>query len=287
MAKASNNISLEKLTGLSGQDLADVFTRNPRAYMAVKGAVAEKHLENLLIRYQHDGKIRSFAGAKGDFDKDFYVTLNDGQIISLECKNVQVLNTSAKKILPTYIKFLIKNNFLQESWIIRAFKSMIQKNGSLDEKNDFNSLIGILEVLQSKSSKTGTELLKLFPQELRKSGVPRYEFSSSLVKESDHSKIKVDKFIQQFEEYPLSIDFQRTRNSTDGDGDTKKQRFYTLPEIDVVGACLFSRTMKWQFVFGHSKHFSKHQKYNDRYSNKLLIQQGKWSTDFILSLNIK
>ena len=43
------NITLEKLTGLSDQDLADVFAKNPRAYMAVKGAVAEKHLENVLV----------------------------------------------------------------------------------------------------------------------------------------------------------------------------------------------------------------------------------------------
>lgn len=51
MKTAKNNITLEKLTGLSDQDLAGVFTKNPRAYMAVKGAVAEKHLENLLVQF--------------------------------------------------------------------------------------------------------------------------------------------------------------------------------------------------------------------------------------------
>ena len=284
----NKNITLEKLTGLSDQDLADVFAKNPRAYMAVKGAVAEKHLENVLLNYKESGKIKDFKGASGDFDKDFYVTLNNNKVISLECKNVQVLNTSSKKLLPGYIKYLIENKYLKESWLIETFKSMAQDGGVLVEaKKEVSSLQDLLELIIKEKAKTSTEFLKYFPQELRESGVPRYEFSASLVAESDVLNILIDPFIKQFNNHPLTIDFQRTRNSTDDDGDTRRQRLYRTDEIDVVGACLFSRTMNWQFIFGHSRHFAIHSNYDDRYANKFVIEEGKWSSDLISCLKIK
>ena len=255
----TKNITLEKLTGLSAQDLADVFAKNPRAYMAVKGAVAEKHLENLLFSYKQKGKIKNFKSASGDFDKDFYVTLLNNKTISLECKNVQVLNTSSKKILPQYIKFLIEREYLEEDWLINTFKHMSKKSElSTYSTRQINSLDQCLELIFNKKLKS-TELLKYFPQELRESGVPRYEFSASMVKETNIFNITIDSFIKQFDLNPLTIDFQRTRNSTNADGDNRKQRLYRTDEIDVVGACLFSRTMRWQFIFGHSSRFAIHK----------------------------
>jgi hypothetical protein len=287
---ANNNITLAKLTGLSEQDLAEVFTKNPRAYMAVKGAVAEKHLEKLLLEYQADGKIKGFTTASGDFDKDFYVVLNNGKKISLECKNIQVLSTSNKTLVSQYINFLVDKRYLDESWLKETISNLIKSGGILlepESNSSIDSLEDIFKLILSQKAKTTTEIYKSFPQDLRESGVPRYEFSSSLIKESDAFKGNIDTFITQFDDLPLSIDFQRTRNSTDDDGDTKKQRFYRLDEIDVVGACLFSRTMKWQFVFGHSRHFAIHKKYDDRYANKFLITKGHWSTDLISALTIK
>lgn len=280
----TKDISLQKLTGLSEANLAEVFTKNPRAYMAVKGAVAEKHLEILLQTYKKLGKIQGFTGASGDFDKDFYVTLNNGKVISLECKNVQVLDTSSKKIFPKYIQFLIDQSYLEESWLIDSFKKMAKSGVLIQSDEEVNTLQDLLQVIISEKAKTSKSLLKYFPQELRESGVPRYEFSSSLVSESDCQKLDVNDFIKQFFENPLSIDFQRTRNSTDKDGDTRRQRMYHIDEIDVVGACLFSRTMGWQFLFGHSEHFTIHKDYNDRYANKLLISEENWSTDLISCL---
>lgn len=282
----TKNITLEKLTGLSAQDLADVFAKNPRAYMAVKGAVAEKHLENLLFSYKQSGKIKSFKSASGDFDKDFYVTLLNNKTISLECKNVQVLNTSSKKILPQYIRFLIKRRYLEEDWLIDTFKHMSKKNELLTgSKGQINSLDQCLDLIFNKKLKKSTELLKYFPQELRESGVPRYEFSASMVQETDIFNIMINSFIKQFELNPLTIDFQRTRNSTDGDGDNRRQRLYRTDEIDIVGACLFSRTMRWQFIFGHSSQFAIHKIYKDRYANKFVIKEEKWSTNLLSSLN--
>ncbi|SMF80374.1 hypothetical protein [Pseudobacteriovorax antillogorgiicola] len=276
-------ITLEKLTGLDDKDLADVFSKNPRAYMAVKGAVAEKHLELLLKSYCRDGRIAGFRAASGDFEKDFYVTLNSNQEVSLECKNVQVLNTKTKGVLPEYISFLVDSGYLEEEWLLDSFKSLTQKG--LVPENTVDSLQGLLEAIRKGKAKISTEFYKCLPQEYRESGVPRYEFSASLVKESNVNNIHTDTFISQFDSHQLSIDFQRTRNSTDEDGDTKKQRFYRVDEIDVVGACLFSRTMKWQFIFGHSKHFEKHPTYEDRYTNRFFIEEGKWSSDLLESLN--
>lgn len=50
---------LDALTGLTDDELADVLIDNPRAYMAVKGAVAEKHLEKILSKHVEHGQIVS------------------------------------------------------------------------------------------------------------------------------------------------------------------------------------------------------------------------------------
>lgn len=277
-------ITLEKLTGLSDQDLAEVFAKNPRAYMAVKGAVAEKHLELLLQSYLDLGKISGFRSASGDFDKDFYVNLNDGREISLECKNVQVLNTNKKNILPDYIKFLVDSNYLKEDWLLDTFRKMAQTGVIVETEEEADTLESLFKIMLSEKVKVSTEFYKFLPQEFRESGVPRYEFSASMVRECDVRKIEINSFIRQFDSHRLSIDFQRTRNSTNEDGDTKKQRFYRVDEIDVVGACLFSRTMKWQFIFGHSKHFDIHPSYEDRYTNKFILKEECWSLDLLDSL---
>ena len=276
-----NQITLDKLTGLSEQDLADVFAQNPRAYMAVKGAVAEKHLELLLRSYKENGEIKDFKAASGDFDKDFYVTLKNEQVISLECKNIQVLNTNNKKIMPDYIKFLTRSGYLESDWLINAFRNMARRSVLVESNEPINSFDDLLALFLSEKAKLSNEFYKLLPQDYRESGVPRYEFSASLVEEADINKIEIDNFISQFSQNELTVDFQRTRNSTDKDGDNRKKRFYETNEIDVVGACLFSRTIKWQFIFGHSKHFDIHKKYKDRYANKLVINEGFWHKNLV------
>jgi hypothetical protein len=92
----------------------------------------------------------------------------------------------------------------------------------------------------------------------------------------------VEMYLNRFNQTPLSIDFQRTRNARDGTkGDGKMNRFYKKGEVDVVAACLFSRTLKWEFIFCSAKHLPVHPKYSDRYSNRLIINPKHWKANLL------
>jgi hypothetical protein len=249
---------LKLLCGLSPNELADVLENNPRAYMAVKGAVAEKHLQLIFDSFLEQRKIHSYKVAESDFDKDFYVKLLNGKEVIIECKNVQVLPLNSKSNLLSYFYYL------QES------KKLVQE---IDISNLDNFLLKDLKLIY-----------KGLPQKLRESGIARYEFSAQKMK--IHS-INHPDFLSQFDKNPLTIDFQRTRNSTEisSDEPSKAGRFYRLDEIHLVAACLFSRTMKWEFIFGSKNAFDIHPKYQFRYSNRLILKPGLWYHNFFDCVN--
>lgn len=254
-----NNLNkLWKLCGLSPDELADVGENNPRAYMAVKGAVAEKHLHKYFNSLLKNGSISSFRMAENDFEKDFYVKLVDGTERVIECKNVEVLKISSKPSLIGYLKFLRSELGLIEQ---------IKESELLDMK------LKDLKVILSS-----------LPQRFRESGMARYDFSASRLKFHSVYDLNSDlEFLEQFEDSPLSIDFQRTRNQKGATEniESKAGRFYKEREIDIVGACLFSRTKRWEFVFGSCNHFERHPKYPSHYSNRLVIEKSRWSKDFL------
>ncbi|USD24572.1 hypothetical protein [Flagellimonas marinaquae] len=253
---------LKNLCGLSPNDLAEVLENNPRAYMAVKGAVAERHLKDYFKSLQEKKVITSFKEAENDFEKDFYVTLLDGREIIVECKNVEVQKISTKNDLLNYLRYVQLNK-----------GELTQVN--LDKSNHF-------------SLKDLKNLFSRLPQNLRESGIPRYEFSASqLSYTSIHDGLNPDNFLNQFNHSKLSIDFQRTRNSRDDsslESKGKAARFYKLDEIDIVAACLFTRTMKWEFVFGSRKSLVIHPAHNDRFSNRLQLDPKLWSYDFMTAI---
>lgn len=273
MVKILEKLTLHKLTGLSDDEVADVLAKNPRAYMAVKGAVAEKHLEKYLLDLKNRKLISDFRRCSSDFDKDFYVELSSGKKISLECKNVQVLSISGKTLGLKYLSYLLDHGHLDLSEIVRLCKKL--KIGSLQTPSQ------LILALENSPALVTTKLLAELPQELKESGIPRYEFSASMIAHHDLTSIDCKVFLEQFTGNPLTIDFWRTRNSTSNDGNTKMQRFYKKGEIDIVAACLFSRSMKWQFVFGKSKFFTPHATFKDRYSNKLVIEPNTWTKDLL------
>ncbi len=274
--------TLDELTGLNNSELVDVFSKNPRTYMAVKGAVAEKHLEKQLVTFRQDGLIKNFRGCLSDFEKDFYVTLNNGNEVILECKNVEVLKTNKKGSAIGYIAFLVRHEYLTIDRL-RSFcfeDETCRQIAKPSKHEDFHDVDGVLGFLIDQKSSFSTQILKYLPQEFRESGMPRYEYSKSLLEADSTKGIDSTDFLNQFNSQPLSIDFQRTRNSTDNEGDNRRGRLYEVGEIDVVGACLFSRTLKWEFIYGLASGFATHDKYPDRYKNGLVINPESWTTSF-------
>ncbi len=263
---------LTQLTGLTSDELADVLEKNPRAYMAVKGAVAEKHLERILNILVNEGRIKSVREADGDFDKDFYIIDNTGKTISIECKNIEVIKTTKKPERLNYLTYLAENKFISDNNLIDIVTNNTGKN------------ITTIDELQKLSSSELTIVLKYLPQQLRESGTPRYQFSSNNIIVKSCLDIEPYKFIEQFDNNKLSIDFQRTRNSTDTDGDTRRNRLYQVGEVDIVAACLFSRTMNWEFIYAKASAFETHNNYPDRYKNSLKIHKSHWTNNLLLLL---
>lgn len=251
---------LERLSGLTPDELAEVLENSPRAYMAVKGAVAEEHLKKYFVNLGNEGHISQFTTAQGDFDKDFYVTTRDGRRFTVECKNVEVLKVNSKK--SDYFKY---------------FKYLQQTAGVLTDIST--------DKISELSRKELDEIFRTLPQNLRESGIPRYKYSASMLPQQSINGGLSDKdFLEQFSPHPLTIDFQRTRNSGnigDANNNPKTNRFYRIGEIDVVAACLFSRTMQWEFVFGSKDSLIIHPKFDTHYSNRLILHPGLWKFDFL------
>jgi hypothetical protein len=245
---------LFRLTGLPSDEVGETLLSNPRAYMSLKGAVAERHLFNLLTNLATEGRIHSFRKGFGDFEKDFYLRKSkSSREISLECKNVQVITTSTLELQKAYLTFLVSNNYI-------------------DRKKDH---------ISSLDSKALKQEFAQLPIDLRESGLARYKFSRDLARiDSKIPNGKEEFYLKNFQKNPISIDFQRTRNSRDvKEKDNKSARFYHESEIEIVGACLFTRTLEWDFVFCSAKFLSRHKKYRDCYSNSLIIDPTKWICD--------
>jgi len=254
--------NLYQATGLSPQELSEVFQGNPRAYMAVRGAVSEKHLSKVVDSLREEGVIDGYRTASGDMDKDFYLQVADRQI-TLECKNVEVIKTTNKQAKTNYIEYLAEQGYISSA-LIEGILSDIES----PEDN-----------IQSLAASSLNEFFKRLPQEYRESGLVKYEFSSSQVQFPRIGEVSDEEFVSQFDDSPITIDFQRTRNSTDEDGDTRRNRYYRVGEIDIVAACLFSRTMEWKFLYARAEDFERHENYPDRYSNRLKLKSGIWSSD--------
>jgi hypothetical protein len=248
---------IDLATGLTAVELSNVFENNPRAYMAVRGAVAEKHLEKVLIALVQDGEIDTIQPASGDLDKDFYINVGN-RTHSLECKNVEVIKNITKPAIYDYLCYLDDNRLISIEAICTDLK---------------------LEVTALNHATLGTlkAVLKLIPQKYRESGITRYQYSASHVDQPSVGQLSPRDFVQQFHLNQLTIDFKRTRNSTDETGNTRRNRFYRSNEIDLVAACLFSRTMEWKFLYAKAEDFIRHEEYPDRYSDKLILEPGIWT----------
>lgn len=81
----------------------------------------------------------------------------------------------------------------------------------------------------------------------------------------------------------ITVDFQRTRNPID----TKWERYYLPTEFDVLAACLYNRTERWEFRYAATKNLQRHRLYPDRLSNRVklpdapAIENDAWSSSLV------
>jgi hypothetical protein len=258
MAQKNYN-RLDLLTGLSSDDLADTMMENPRAYMSLRGAVAEKHLFNCLAELKDNGRIFDFRVGKGDFEKDFYIKKTDrAKEIALECKNVEALKVTTKGEYANFLKYLV--NLDQFPTDLKDISSKIIKNSAEFELSSIKNLFAKL------------------PLSLKESGLVRYQYSKELAKidKFPTKQNEVESYLSKFEPNKLTVDFWRTRNSSDNDGNSSREnRFYKKGEVDILGVCLFSRTLEWKFVYFKCDSFSLHREYSDRYHNRFFLIPSK------------
>jgi hypothetical protein len=77
--------SLEQSFDLSAHEILDIIHNRMRLEIAVKGGVAEYHLERLL---NADPTVASVTTLDQDAQPDFDVQMADGLVVRVECKNV-------------------------------------------------------------------------------------------------------------------------------------------------------------------------------------------------------
>ena len=75
---------LERAYGLSAAEILDTIAESPRTAMSVRGGIAEKHLGRLL---DASPLVAIAAPGRQEGPPDFWVTLEDGSEVTIECKN--------------------------------------------------------------------------------------------------------------------------------------------------------------------------------------------------------
>ncbi len=76
---------LEEHFDLSSREILDIITRRHRLEIAVRGGVAEHHLQG---HFERADDVRRVSQIDQDAQPDFDVTLTSGDAITVECKNV-------------------------------------------------------------------------------------------------------------------------------------------------------------------------------------------------------
>jgi hypothetical protein len=287
--------TLDDLTGLSDQELADALFGNPRAYMAVRGAVAEKRLERHLEDLQERQEIRGFRRGQSDSDKDFYVEIEGRETpLTLECKNVEVLKVgSPAQRGVNYIRFLLDEEYLTNEEALEIYDKYRCGAQCSKAVPEVASREALLELLVERGNGLVLKaFLKALPQQLKESGIPRFEFSAHLLAHQ-HGQPEptigvqpTTEFLERFADFPITIDFQKTRNQLDGGGGGNGgPRLYRVGEIDMVAACLFTRTLKWEFLFAKTGPSFRIQE--GCYHNTLQVIPGAWDSSLVAALHLK
>lgn len=166
---------LESQFQMNAGEILDMVLRNNRLHIALKGAVAQEHLQRYLANLNQSGVLEAFEQIDKDGQPDFRLTF-EGREYLLECKNVE------------------------------------------------------------KEKRIGA---------------------------------------------PMTVDFQRTRAPKEA----PHLRYYHEDEFDILAACTFNRTSRWEFQFIRTKVLDRRPiPHGDRFLNKVLVDESAsygefWSSD--------
>jgi len=86
----------------------------------------------------------------------------------------------------------------------------------------------------------------------------------------------------------MTVDFMKTRYAKTKGPST---RFYAASEFDILAACLFNQTGKWEFLFIPTRMLGRHPKYSTRLDSKVSLGNSKryfrfWRDSLIAALNL-
>ncbi len=80
----------------------------------------------------------------------------------------------------------------------------------------------------------------------------------------------------------VTVDFQRTRNPIG----KPWERYYRPSEFDILAACLWNRTGRWEFRYIATADLPRHEKYPDRLSNRVRLPDNQYRTDEFWRANL-
>ncbi len=86
----------------------------------------------------------------------------------------------------------------------------------------------------------------------------------------------------------ITVDFMRTRYAkTVG----PQGRFYKFSEFDILAACLFNQTSRWEFRFIPTAELARHKAYRGRIDNRVSLGEsavyfGHWSRDLVSAVRL-
>ena len=253
--------------------------------MSLRGAIAEEHLGIDLDTLVKSKQFARVERAATDSDIDFTVTVPSGSSYVVECKNAMAIKLNQPE-LAAYLQFLISRGYVTPLQFDVALQeeapplhAAIGPRRRFPDKEVYAAAVA--EVVGTRGYKGyADKAMKRLPAWAQFSSLPRYQFSrwraAIAVGRSEPyaiGDVDVDTLLEQFgANSPLTVDLQRTRGGTDGEG--SGTRPYRVGKLDVLAVCLHARTLRWEFLYGHSLPTSNGTEYDKKV--ELLPGHGRW-----------
>jgi hypothetical protein len=84
---------------------------------------------------------------------------------------------------------------------------------------------------------------------------------------------------QPYENGDFKVEVQKTRASASD----RASRYYRVDQFDIVAACLFAPTKRWEFVFKATRRLDRHPDFPDRIAPTQRVD-ASWTSDLAVAL---